>query len=115
MEEEEARDPKPPTMDTELERGEESEDGARQMDLKEEGEPNRWWCSQDWEAVMGEMERLAYDDPQSDSNAMVVGADCPRTPALSSPNRSHATPHVPGSPMEVAVEVHVRESDLDDF
>ena len=34
-------DPKPLTTDTELERGEESEDGARQMDLEEEWEPNR--------------------------------------------------------------------------
>ena len=56
-EEEEEQDPEPLTTDAELEWGEESEDRARQMDLDEEGEPNRQWHSQDWEAVMGEMER----------------------------------------------------------
>ena len=114
-EEEEVWDPKLPTTDTELEWGEESEDGARQTDLEEEGEPNRQWHSWDWEAVMGEMERLAQDDPQSDSNATLVGADCPWVPALSPPILSHVTLHMPGSPMEAAVEVHMRESDLDDL
>ena len=38
---EEEWDPKPRTTDTELKQGEESEDGARQMDLEEEREPNR--------------------------------------------------------------------------
>ena len=106
-EEEEEQNPDPQTMDTELEWGEESEDGARQMDLEEEWEPNRQWDSWDWEAVMREMERLAYDDQRSDSDATVKGADC------HSPR--HMTPHVPGSPMEVAVEVHVRESELEDL
>ena len=44
-EEEEERDPEPLTTDTELEQGEEGKDGVRQMDLKEEREPNRWWQS----------------------------------------------------------------------
>ena len=114
-EEEEAWDPELSTTDTELEQGEESEDRARQTDLKEEGEPNRWWHSQDWEAVMGESEKLAYDDPRSDSNATVAGADCPQGPALLPHTPSHATPHVLWSPMEVAVEVHVKESELDDL
>ena len=98
----EEQDPESLTTDTELEWGEENEEGVRQMDKEEEWEPNRWWHSQDWEAVMGE-ERLAYDDPQSDSDAMVMGAD--------GHYPKHLTLHVPGSPMEVAVEVHVRESE----
>ena len=71
------------------------------MDQEEERELNRWRHLQDWEAVMGEEERLAYDDPQSDSDATVMGVDghSPR----------HLTPYVLGSPMEAAVEVHVRE------
>ena len=56
---------------------------------------------------MGEEERLAYDDLQSDSNTMVmgVGGHSPRRP----------TPCEPGLPMEMAVEVHVRESELEDL
>ena len=106
-EEEEEQDPEPPTTDTELEQGEEREDGDRQTDLKEEQEPNSWQRLQDSEAAMGETERLAYDDPQSDSYATIMGADChsPRCP----------TPHMPGSPMEAAVEVHARESVLEDL
>ena len=73
--EEEEQDPEPLITDTELERGEESEDEARQMDQEEEWELNRQRHSRDWEAVIGEEERLAYDDPQSDSNAMVMGVD----------------------------------------
>ena len=53
------------------------------------------------------MERLAYDDPRSDSDATVMGADCH--------SLRHLTPHMLGSPMEVAVEVHVRESELEDL
>ena len=106
-EEEEEQDPEPLTTDTELERGEESKDGARQTDLEEEQESNRQWHLWDWEVVMGEAERLAYDDLWSDSNATVMGADCHSLRCL--------TPHVPGSPMEAAVEVHVRESELEDL
>ena len=87
-------------MDTELERGEESEDGARQTDLEEEVELNRRRRSRDWEAVMEGLEGLAYDDPQSDSDATVKGADCPRGPASSPHTQSHATLHMPGSPMD---------------
>ena len=106
------RDPKPPTTDTELKWGEESEDGARKTDLEEQGEPNRQWHWWDWEAVMGEMEKLAYDDPRSDSDAMVMGVDCQGGPALLPHTPSHVTLHVLGLPMEVAVtmEVHVKES-----
>ena len=106
-EEEEEWDPELLTTDTELEWGEENEDGARQTDLEEEQEPNRWWHSWDWEAVMGEIERLAYDNLQSDSDATVMGVDCH--------SLRHLTPCVLGSPMEVVVEVHVRESELEDL
>ena len=105
--EEEERDPEPPTTDTELEWGQESEDGARQTDLEEEWEPDRWRHSRDWEAVMGEMERLAYDDPWSDSDATVMGVDGHSPRCL--------TPHVLGSPMEAALAGHVRESELEDL
>ena len=56
---------------------------------------------------MGEEERLAYDDPWSDSDAMVMWADGHSPRCL--------TPCEPGSPMEVAVEVHMRESELEDL
>ena len=62
LEEEEAQHPEQQTMDTEPKWEEESEDRARQTDLEEEAEPNRWWHLQDWEAVMEGSERLAYDD-----------------------------------------------------
>ena len=122
-EEEEVQHPELPTMDTEPEWGEESEDRARQTDLEEEVEPNRQWCSQDWEAAMEGSERLAYDEPWSDSDATVVGVDCPQGPVLSPRTPSHATPRMPGSPMDqlppmevaITVEVHVTKSELDDL
>ena len=114
-EEEEEQDPKLLTTDTELEWGEESEDGARQTDLEEDGEPNRWRHSWDWEAVMEKMERLAYDDLRSDSDAMVMGVDCLWGPVLSPHTPSCVTPHMPGLPMEAAVDVHVKESELEDL
>ena len=64
---------------------------------------------------MGELEKLACDDLQSDSNTTVAGVDCPRVPALLPHTLSHATSHVPGSQMEAAVEVHMRESELEDL
>ena len=103
-EEQDEMDPKLPITDVELEQGEEDEEEIRQVDQEDEQEPNRWWRSRDWEVVMGEEERLAYDDPQSDSDAMADGCSsrCP-------------TPREPGSPMEVAVEVHVRELEVEDL
>ena len=62
---------------------------------------------------MGDAERLAFDDPQSESNA--VGVDGQQMPTSSPHTLSHATPCVLGSPMEVAVEVHVKESELDNL
>ena len=73
------------------------------------------------------LEGLAYDNPWSDSNAMVMGADCPWGPALSPHTPRCAAPHMPGLPMdhlpplEVAItgrdamEVHVDESELDNL
>ena len=78
LEEEKAQLPEPPTTDTEPEWREESEDGARQTDQEEEAEPNRRWYSWDWEAVMEGSEGLAYDDLWSDSDATVMGVDCPQ-------------------------------------
>ena len=53
---------------------------------------------------MGEEERLAYDDLRSDSNTTADGHS-PRHPIW----------HELGSPMEVAVEVHMRESEVEDL
>ena len=53
---------------------------------------------------MGEEERLAYDDPRSDSDTTADGHS-PR----------HLTRHELGSPMEAAVEVHARESEVEDL
>ena len=72
-EEEEVQHPELPTMDTKPKKWEESEDGARQTDLEEEVEPNRWQHSSHWEAVMEGLEGLAYDDLWLDSDAMVMG------------------------------------------
>ena len=118
-EEEDVRDPKPPTTDPE-ERGDESEDGARQTDLVEGVEPDRWRHSRDWESVMEGLQGLAYDDPRSDSNAMKTGADCPRGTTSMPPTQGPVTPRMPGSPMDQlppmeAVEVHVNEAELEDL
>ena len=53
---------------------------------------------------MEEEKRLAYDDPWSDSDTMAGGRSS-RCPTL----------HEPGSPMEAAVEVHMRESEVEDL
>ena len=79
-EEEDTQNPEPLTTDTK-EQGEESEDRARQTDLKEGVEPNRQWHLQDWEAVMEGLQELAYDNPWSDSDATVMGMDCLWGPA----------------------------------
>ena len=78
----------------------ESEDRARQTDLEEGVEPDRQRCSWDWESDMEGSQRLAYDDPQSDSDATMMGADCLRGTASLPPTWGPATPHMPGSPMD---------------
>ena len=123
-----------PLMDTDPEVGDESEDGVGgQTDPEDAAEGNQ---QQNWEAIMEEAKRLAYDDPQSDSNAMVTGADGSQGPALSlCDEAANSPPHtlrsvapcMPGSPMdhilllEVAVtggdaiKVHVDEEELDNL
>ena len=111
----EAQHPEPPTTDTYPKWGEESEDGAKQTDLEEEAEPSRQRHLWDWEAAMEGSEGLAYDDLQSDSNAMVMGADCLQGPVLSPHTPSHATLRMPESPMDqllpmevaITMELHV--------
>ena len=77
-------------MDPEQE--DESEDGVRQTDPEEEAEPNRQQCPRDWEAIMEGAEGLAYDDPPSDSNAMVMAVDSLQGPAFSLHDEA-ANPH----------------------
>ena len=81
-------------------------------------------------------EALAYDDPQSDSDTMVTGADSPQGPALSLCDEAAnppphtlrcAAPHMPGSLMDHmplleaaiaggdAVEVYVDKAKLDNL
>ena len=91
--------------DVELERdGEDVKPKWCEEDEEGEWDPSRQWHSQDWEEVMGEHERLAYDDSWLDSN-VTVGGHFPR----------HLTPHELGSPMEAAVEVHTWESEVEDL
>ena len=69
------------------------------------------------------LQGLAYDDPQSDSNATVMGVDCPWGPASLPHTWSPVTPHMLGSPMDrlppmeaaITMEVHVTKFDLDDL
>ena len=114
---EEAEDTKLPTTDTE-ERGDESEDGARQTDLEEGVEPDRQWRSRDWQSVMEGSEGLAYDDLWSDSDAMMTGVECLQGTMSLPPTWGPVTPHMPGSPMDrflpmEAMEVHVNEVGLE--
>ena len=53
---------------------------------------------------MKEEERLAFDDPWSDSDATAEG----RSPRC-------VTPPELGSPMEATVEVHARESEVEEL
>ena len=53
---------------------------------------------------MEEEECLAFDDPQLDSNATAGG----HSPGCS-------TSQEPGSPRETAVEVHARESEVEEL
>ena len=109
MSEEEASHPNLLTTDTDPEREDESEDGARQTDPEEEAEPKRWQHPWDWEAIMEGSEGLAYCDPRLDSDVTVMEADGLQGPALSlhdeatnppSHTPRHVIPHMPGSPMD---------------
>ena len=73
----------PPT-DTDPEAGDESKDGAGgQINPGDAAEKDQWRHPQNWEAIMEKAKGLAYDDPQSDSDAMVMGADGSQGPGLS--------------------------------
>ena len=72
-------------------------------------ERDQQWHPQNWEAMMEEAKGLAYDDPQSDSDAVVKGADSSQGPELflcdeptdSPPNTPKSlTLHMLGLPME---------------
>ena len=126
----------PPT-DTDPEAGDKSEDGARgQTNPGDAVERDQWWHPQNWKAMMEEAEGLAYDDPRSDSDAMVIGADGLQGPELSlhdkatdsPPNTPRSlAPHMPGSPMEHmppqeaavtggdVVKVHIDEKKLNNL
>ena len=53
---------------------------------------------------MDEEECLTFDDPQSDSDATAGGHSL-----------VHSTPQEPGSPREMVVEVHARESEVEEL
>ena len=87
--------------------GQDDENRASLTSLEEGMAPDRWWHSQDWEAVMEGLQGLAYDGPQSDSDATMTGAGCPQG-AMSPPStQGSGTPH-----ME-AVEVYMGEAELE--
>ena len=117
--------------------GDESEDRVGgQTNPGDAVERDQWWHPWNWEAMMEETEGLAYDDPRSDSNAMIMGAEGSQGPELylydkatdSPPNTlRNSASHMLGSPMEHmpllgaavtdgnAVEVHVDEEELNNL
>ena len=118
-EEEDAWDPELLTMDTKEWR-QESEDGARQTNLEEGVEQDRQQRSWDWESITEGSQGLAYDALWSDSDAMMMGADCSWGTVSLPPTQGPVTPHMPGSPMDrlppmEAMEVHVNEEELEDL
>ena len=64
---------------------------------------------------MGDAERLAFNDPHSNSEAAGAMEKSQWVPASSPHTPSHVTQCVLGLPMEVVVEVHIKESNLDDL
>ena len=98
----------PPT-DTEPEAGNKNEDRARgQTNPGDAAERDPWQHPRNWEATMEKAEGLAYDDPRSDSDATVMGADGSQGSELSlhdeatdSPHNTprSSAPHMLGSPM----------------
>ena len=93
-EEQEEAGPKLPSTNAKLEQGG-SEEGPK---------PSRQRRSRDWGSTMEEEECLTFDDPWSDSDATADG----RSPTCS-------TPWELGSPGETAVEVHARESEVEEL
>ena len=86
----------PPT-DTDPNVGDESEDGARgQTSPGDAVERDQRQCPWNWEAAMKEAKGLAYDDPWSDSNATIMGADGSQGPEL--PSRDEPAGFPPNTP-----------------
>ena len=131
--------PDAPSTDEE-EVGNEGKEGADgQMSPGDEAETDtctdHCWCPQNWEVIMEESEGLAYNDPHSDYNTTVMGADGLEGPQLSCDEPTDSPPNTLrglascslGSPMEHMpllvptvtsvdmVEVHVTEVELDDL
>ena len=126
-----------PPMDTDHEVGDESEDGVGgQTSPGDVVGRDRWWHPQNWEAMMEGTKGLAYDDPRSDSDAIIMGVDGLQGPELSlhdepagsPPNTPRSlAPHLPGLPMEHmlplglavtgmdAVKVHIDEEELNNL
>ena len=126
----------PPT-DTDPKVGDESEDRVGgQTNHGDAAERDQQQHPQNWESIMEMVEGLAYDDPLSDSDAMVMGADRLQGSGLSlcdevtdSPPNTlrNLAPHMPGLPMEHmplleatvtgrdAVKVHVDEEELNNL
>ena len=93
-----------PPMDTDPEVGDEREDGAgRQTGPGDAAERDQWWHPWNWEAAMEEAKGLAYDDPWSDSDAMVTGADGSQGPELSLCNKPIDSP--PNTPRSLALHM----------
>ena len=64
--------------------GDESEDGVGgQTNPGDSAERDQWQCPWNWEAAVEKAKELAYDDPRSDSDAMVMGVDGSQGPELS--------------------------------
>ena len=120
-----------PPMDTDPEVGGESEDGVGGQTSPGDAAERDWQQHpQNWEAIMEEAKGLTYDDPRSDSDAMVMGVDSLQGLGLSlCDEAADSLPNTPrssalrmlGSPMEHmppleatfasgdAVKVHVDE------
>ena len=126
----------PPT-DTDPEVGDESKDWVGgQTNPGDAAERDHWQHSRNLKATMKEAKGLVYDDPRSDSDATVMGADGLQGPELSlcdeaadsPPNTPRSlAPHMPGLPMEHMplleatgtgrdmVEVHIDEQELNNL
>ena len=82
---------------------------ARLTNLEEGTEPDRWQHSWDWEVVMEGLQGRAYDNPWSDSYAMMTGAGCLQGTTSPPPTWGPATPC-----MET-MEVHMSKVELEDL
>ena len=87
--------------------GEDDENRARLTNLKEGMEPDGQRHLQDRVVVMEGSWGLAYDDPWSDSDAIMTGDGCLQG-AMSPPSTWG-----PGTPCLEAVEVHMSEAELE--